>query len=99
MFRQQAPPRRGRASAVSSCLPGEQVRLDGGHSQSRFLTGEPGPHVDWLPTCPEMAIGLRTPGDAAADAGATAGQPQRHRGHTAAVAALPLMLTAGTASR
>jgi hypothetical protein len=46
---------------VSSCLLGEQVRYNGGHSRSRFLTDELGPHADWVPTCPEMAIGLGTP--------------------------------------
>jgi hypothetical protein len=34
---------------VSSCLLGEHVRFNGGHSRSRFLTGELGPHVDWVP--------------------------------------------------
>jgi uncharacterized protein YbbK (DUF523 family) len=45
---------------VSSCLLGEEVRYNGGHSRSRFLTDELGPHVDWVPYCPEMAIGLGT---------------------------------------
>jgi uncharacterized protein YbgA (DUF1722 family) len=46
---------------VSSCLLGEPVRFNGGHSRSRFLTDELGPHVDWVPYCPEMEIGLGTP--------------------------------------
>ena len=46
---------------VSSCLLGEQVRYNGGHSRSRFLTGELAPHVEWVPFCPEMEIGLGTP--------------------------------------
>ena len=46
---------------VSSCLLGEEVRFNGGHKRSRFLTDELGPHVDWVPYCPEMEIGLGTP--------------------------------------
>jgi len=46
---------------VSSCLLGEPVRFNGGHSRSRFLTDELGPHVDWVPYCPEMEIGLGSP--------------------------------------
>jgi len=47
--------------AVSSCLLGEPVRYNGGHSRSRFLTDTLGPHVDWVPVCPEMEIGLGAP--------------------------------------
>jgi uncharacterized protein YbgA (DUF1722 family)/uncharacterized protein YbbK (DUF523 family) len=46
---------------VSSCLLGEEVRFNGGHSRSRFLTDELAPYVDWVTCCPEMAIGLGTP--------------------------------------
>lgn len=46
---------------VSSCLLGASVRYNGGHSRSRFLTDELGPHVDWLPICPEAEIGLGVP--------------------------------------
>ena len=46
---------------MSSCLLGEQVRFNGGHKRSRFLTDELGPYVDWVPYCPEMEIGLGTP--------------------------------------
>jgi uncharacterized protein YbbK (DUF523 family) len=42
---------------VSSCLLGEEVRFNGGHKRSRFLTDELGPYVDWVPYCPEMEIG------------------------------------------
>src|ERR1700743_984102 len=45
----------------SSCLLGEPVRFNGGHSRSRFLTDNLGPHVDWVPYCPEMEIGLGAP--------------------------------------
>ncbi|GAA4575506.1 YbgA family protein [Planotetraspora kaengkrachanensis] len=47
--------------AVSSCLLGEPVRFNGGHSRDRFLTGALSEHVDWVPICPEMEIGLGTP--------------------------------------
>jgi uncharacterized protein YbgA (DUF1722 family)/uncharacterized protein YbbK (DUF523 family) len=76
---------------VSSCLLGEPVRFNGGHSRSRFLTDELGPHVDWAPYCPEMEIGLGAPretlrltaeGRLVSRSGAA--------DHTAAMAALPL---------
>ncbi|MBW8481366.1 YbgA family protein [Actinomadura parmotrematis] len=47
--------------AVSSCLLGEQVRYNGGHSRHRYLTDALAAHVDWAPVCPEMEIGLGTP--------------------------------------
>ncbi|MEU9840914.1 DUF523 and DUF1722 domain-containing protein [Actinomadura sp. NPDC048032] len=47
--------------AVSSCLMGAPVRYNGGHSRDRFLTDVLDPHVDWVPVCPEMEIGLGTP--------------------------------------
>lgn len=46
---------------VSSCLLGDPVRYNGGHSRCRFLTDELAPYVDWVPFCPEMEIGLGTP--------------------------------------
>ncbi|MEU6412776.1 DUF523 and DUF1722 domain-containing protein [Microbispora sp. NPDC046933] len=47
--------------AVSSCLLGAPVRFNGGHSRDRFLTGELSEHVDWVPVCPEIEIGLGAP--------------------------------------
>jgi uncharacterized protein YbbK (DUF523 family)/uncharacterized protein YbgA (DUF1722 family) len=47
--------------AVSSCLLGEPVRYNGGHSRSRFLTDKLAPHVDWVAVCPEIEIGLGAP--------------------------------------
>jgi uncharacterized protein YbgA (DUF1722 family)/uncharacterized protein YbbK (DUF523 family) len=76
---------------VSSCLLGEEVRFNGGHKRSRFLTDELGPHVDWVPFCPEVSIGLGTPREPirlTAD-----GRLVNRAGtadHTAAMAALPL---------
>jgi uncharacterized protein YbgA (DUF1722 family)/uncharacterized protein YbbK (DUF523 family) len=76
---------------VSSCLLGEPVRFNGGHSRCRFLTDELDPYVDWVPYCPEMEIGLGTPretlrltadGHLVSRSGAA--------DHTAAMAALPL---------
>jgi uncharacterized protein YbgA (DUF1722 family)/uncharacterized protein YbbK (DUF523 family) len=46
---------------AASCLLGEPVRFNAGHSRCRFLTDDLAPHVDWVPYCPEMAIGLGTP--------------------------------------
>ena len=46
---------------VSSCLLGEEVRHDGGHKRDRFVTDQLACFVDYVPTCPEMAIGLGLP--------------------------------------
>ena len=46
---------------VSSCLLGEEVRHDGGHRRHAFVADVLGAYVEWVPFCPEMAIGLGTP--------------------------------------
>jgi uncharacterized protein YbbK (DUF523 family)/uncharacterized protein YbgA (DUF1722 family) len=46
---------------VSRCLLGEAVRYDGGHKRDAFLVTELGPHVDWVPVCPEVEAGMGTP--------------------------------------
>jgi uncharacterized protein YbgA (DUF1722 family)/uncharacterized protein YbbK (DUF523 family) len=46
---------------ISACLLGEEVRFDGGHKRDPFLTDVLGPHVDWVPVCPEVELGLGTP--------------------------------------
>ena len=46
---------------VSSCLLGERVRFDGNHKQDSFLTGTLGQFFEWVPVCPEVAIGLGVP--------------------------------------
>jgi uncharacterized protein YbbK (DUF523 family)/uncharacterized protein YbgA (DUF1722 family) len=46
---------------VSACLLGEHVRFDGGHKRDRILTDVLGPHVEWVPVCPEVELGLGTP--------------------------------------
>ena len=51
------PPKIG----VSACLLGHQVRFDGGHKRNQFLIGELEKHVEYVPVCPETAIGLGIP--------------------------------------
>jgi uncharacterized protein YbbK (DUF523 family) len=46
---------------ISACLLGEEVRFDGGHKRDHFLTDVLGPHVEWVPVCPEVEMGLGTP--------------------------------------
>jgi len=76
---------------VSSCLLGEQVRFDGGHKRHRFLADVLDPYVDWVPFCPEVAIGLGTPRETLklTDGGRLINR-SRTADHTAAMAALPL---------
>ncbi|MFN3928143.1 MAG: YbgA family protein [Thermoflexus sp.] len=46
---------------ISACLLGERVRFDGGHQRDAFLVDWLGPHVEWVPVCPELEIGLGSP--------------------------------------
>lgn len=46
---------------VSQCLLGERVRFDGSHKHNHFLTDQLGKYVQFLPVCPEVAIGLGVP--------------------------------------
>ena len=46
---------------ISACLLGEGVRFDGGHKKDEFLTQVLGPHVEYVPVCPEVEMGLGTP--------------------------------------
>ena len=46
---------------ISSCLLGNEVRFDGGHKHSRYITSTLGEHLDFESWCPEVAIGLGTP--------------------------------------
>jgi uncharacterized protein YbgA (DUF1722 family)/uncharacterized protein YbbK (DUF523 family) len=41
---------------VSACLLGEAVRWDGGHKRNAWLTDTLGPHVEWVPVCPEVEL-------------------------------------------
>jgi uncharacterized protein YbgA (DUF1722 family)/uncharacterized protein YbbK (DUF523 family) len=46
---------------ISSCLLGAKVRFDGGHKHDTYITGTLGQYFDFVPVCPEMAIGLGAP--------------------------------------
>lgn len=49
---------------ISSCLLGEQVRFDGGHKLDQYAVGVLGRHVEWVPVCPEVEMGLGVPREA-----------------------------------
>jgi uncharacterized protein YbgA (DUF1722 family)/uncharacterized protein YbbK (DUF523 family) len=46
---------------VSACLLGKEVRFDGGHKRSRFITDALAEHFGFSAFCPEVAIGMGTP--------------------------------------
>jgi uncharacterized protein YbgA (DUF1722 family)/uncharacterized protein YbbK (DUF523 family) len=46
---------------VSACLLGHNVRYDGGHKRDRFIIETLGKYFEFLPVCPEAAIGLGVP--------------------------------------
>lgn len=46
---------------VSSCLLGQEVRYNGGHKRDGFVTGALAPYVEYVPVCPEVAIGMGIP--------------------------------------
>lgn len=46
---------------VSACLLGREVRFDGGHKRSRFITDSLAGHFEFSAFCPELAIGMGTP--------------------------------------
>ncbi len=46
---------------ISACLLGQEVRYDGGHKRDAFLTEVLGRHVEWVPVCPEVELGMGTP--------------------------------------
>ena len=47
--------------AISACLLGNPVRFNGGHKQSSLCSDVLARHVEFVPLCPEVAIGLGTP--------------------------------------
>ena len=47
--------------AISSCLLGQEVRYDGGHKRDAYLVGTLGRYFEFVPVCPEVAIGLGVP--------------------------------------
>ena len=46
---------------VSECLLGREVRYDAGHKRNQFLTEALAPHVEWVPVCPELEVGMGVP--------------------------------------
>jgi uncharacterized protein YbbK (DUF523 family) len=46
---------------ISRCLLGDPVRYDGGHKRQPTLLEILGPHVEWVPVCPEVEAGMGTP--------------------------------------
>ena len=46
---------------ISSCLLGEEVRFDGGHKRDSYIIGTLSEYFEFVPVCPEVAIGLGTP--------------------------------------
>jgi uncharacterized protein YbbK (DUF523 family) len=46
---------------ISRCLLGDEVRYDGGHRREATLLEALGPHVEWVPVCPEVEMGMSTP--------------------------------------
>ena len=46
---------------ISSCLLGYKVRFDANHKEQRFITEKLAQRFDFVPVCPEMAIGLGVP--------------------------------------
>jgi uncharacterized protein YbgA (DUF1722 family)/uncharacterized protein YbbK (DUF523 family) len=49
---------------ISSCLLGNKVRYDGGHSHDGFLTQTLGLFAEYVPVCPEVECGMPTPREA-----------------------------------
>ncbi len=46
---------------ISSCLLGFEVRFDKGHKRDSYINGTLSEYFEFVPVCPEMAIGLGTP--------------------------------------
>lgn len=49
---------------ISECLLGKEVRYDGGHKKNAFALEKLGPHVEWVPVCPEVEVGMPVPREA-----------------------------------
>ena len=47
--------------AISACLLGAEVRFNGGHNESRLCSQTLNQHFEFVPLCPEVAIGLGIP--------------------------------------
>lgn len=46
---------------ISRCLLGDEVRYDGTHKLASDLVAALDPHVEWVPVCPEVEVGMGTP--------------------------------------
>ncbi|MFC3033805.1 YbgA family protein [Pseudoalteromonas fenneropenaei] len=46
---------------ISACLAGQKVRFDSGHKRNQFCMDELAAHVEYVPYCPEVAVGLSIP--------------------------------------
>lgn len=46
---------------ISSCLLGAAVRFDGNHKLDNYITATLGHYFEFVPVCPELAIGLGVP--------------------------------------
>ena len=46
---------------ISSCLLGQEVRFDGGHKRDSYVVGTLSDYFDFVPFCPEAAVGLGIP--------------------------------------
>ncbi|SDG49794.1 Uncharacterized conserved protein YbgA, DUF1722 family [Pseudomonas benzenivorans] len=78
--------------AISACLLGAEVRYNGGHKASRLCRQVLDEHFDFVPLCPEVAIGLGIPREPLRLVGApgaprAVGSVQRQRDVTAPLAA------------
>lgn len=47
--------------AISACLLGAEVRYNAGHKESRWCSRTLSEHFEFVPVCPEVAIGLGIP--------------------------------------
>ncbi|MFP3874753.1 MAG: 2-thiouracil desulfurase family protein [Thiohalophilus sp.] len=46
---------------ISSCLLGQEVRYDGGHKRNVYVLNNLGEYFEFVPCCPEVAIGMGVP--------------------------------------
>ena len=46
---------------ISSCLLGQRVRYDGNHKRDSYINDTLGRYFEFVPVCPEVAIGLGVP--------------------------------------
>lgn len=46
---------------ISACVLGEKVRFDSGHKASKFVANELSQYFEFIPTCPEVGVGMPVP--------------------------------------